>query len=152
MKKLFSLIIPILAIFSSCENSDPVRDAMIERSKNLPTVGEVGYDNQSSTSTSMAIYWNAAESITAGAVSYKIQISDDEFFYEGEGGSVKTFERKSKDYPNDAILIIGLTAGQEYYVRVASVYPGPNRTAWVNLCDSKGKQAPVIPGKGIVEQ
>lgn len=152
MKRTISLIIPLMAVICSCENQDPVREEMLRRSANLPVVTDVGYDDQSSTSTSLAIYWEAQKAIDAGAISFSIQLSEDEYFFEGEGSTLKTYERKVSEYPSDAILISSLTSGQEYYVRVASVYIGPNRTEWANLCDSLGRQAPVIPGKGIVEE
>lgn len=154
MKKSFSVLFAVLiialaafALCCSCTNSDPVRDALLARNATLACVSDVGYDAAGSSATSISVYWDASEPITMGAVSFKIQLSTDEYFFTGEGGTVIDGTVNISEFPNDAIRFTGLTAGQSYFVRVAAVYPGPSTTAWVYLSDSNGQPVAVTPGK-----
>jgi len=149
MKKLLILFAAAAALLLSCRTSDPVRDALLERTENLSAPGAVTYDAPNSTSESLAVYWDASAPLGNGAISFLVQVSTDEYFYGGDGGSLieKTVDTSSS--PNDAVILTGLTAGQAYYLRVLAVYPGPSRSEWTYLTDNTGKTAAVIPGKGF---
>jgi len=149
MKKLLILLAASAALLLSCRNSDPVRDALLERTENLSAPGSVTYDAPNSTSTSLAVYWDASVPLENGAISFLVQASTDEYFYGGDGGALVEMTVDTSSSPNDAVIITGLADGEAYFLRVASVYPGPSQSEWAYLTDNSGKTAAVIPGKGF---
>lgn len=151
MKKPLVFLAAAAALLLSCQNSDPVREALLKRTENLSAPGSVTYDAPNSTNVSLAVYWDATEPIENGAVSFLVQVSNDEYFFNGDGGSLieKTVDISSS--PNDAVTIGGLTSGESYFLRVAAAYPGPSRSEWTYLSDETGKTSAVIPGTGLVK-
>ena len=147
---LFTLAVCIVCLIS-CKVSDPVRDALLARTDALTPPMAVTYDAKNSFSGGLAVYWNASAPIENGALSFQVQVSVDEYFFSGDGGTLIEKTVNVSSSPNDAIIITGLTAGQSYFLRVAAVYPGPSKSEWAYLSDTNGKTVAVIPGTGIVE-
>lgn len=151
MKRFVFIIAALLSMLSACSNPDPVREALLKRSGELAAPKSVTYDGENSAAQMLAVYWDGEQAIKDGAVSFEIQVSTDEFFFSGEGGTLITKTLGISSSPNDAVIISGLTAGQEYFLRVAAVYPGPSKSEWAYLSNDSGKTCAVIPGKGLVE-
>ena len=155
MKKLI-LAISIAAIALSCTKSDPVRDALLEKAGNLATVSDIQYDADYSNSTVLGLFWDNEAALDCGASSFSIVVSEEMFEFTDESGASNalTFTVKSSDVPNNAIMIAssqGLVSGTAYYVKIAAVYPGPSKSAYVYLLGEDGQPAKVIAGKGIQE-
>lgn len=155
MKKLI-LAISIAAIAMSCTKSDPVRDALLEKAGNLATVSDIQYDADYSTSTVLGLFWDNEAALDCGASSFSIVVSEEMFEFTDESGASNalTYTVKSSDVPNNAIMIAdrdGLVSGTAYYVKIAAVYPGPSKSAYVYLLGEDGQPAKVIAGKGIQE-
>lgn len=147
---LILLAFCVLCLFS-CKTQDPVRDALLSRSGELVAPMAVTYDAKNSFAGALAVYWNASAPIEDGAISFQVQVSSDEYFFSGEGGTLIEKTVNVSSSPNDATIITGLTAGQSYFLRVAAVYPGPSRSEWSYLSNAAGKTVAVIPGVGLVE-
>lgn len=150
MKKPLIFLAAAAALLFSCRDSDPVREALLKRSENLSAPASVTYDAPNSTNVSLAVYWDATEPINNGAISFLVQVSNDEYFFNGDGGSLIERTVDISSSPNDAVIIGGLTSGQSYFLRVAATYPGPSRSDWAYLSDASGKTSAVIPGTGLV--
>ena len=151
MKNSLLFLAVCLACLVSCNVLDPVRDALLAKTDALTPPMAVTYDAKNSTSSALAVYWNASAPIENGALSFQVQVSTDEYFFSGEGGSLIDKTVNVSSSPNDAIIITGLTANQSYFLRVAAIYPGPSKSEWAYLSDASGKTVAVIPGTGIVE-
>lgn len=151
MKYNIVILALCLACLVSCKTQDPVRDALLARSGELVAPMAVTYDAKNSYAGALAVYWNASAPIEDGALSFLVQVSTDEYFFSGEGGTLIEKTVNVSSSPNDATIITSLTAGQSYFLRVAAVYPGPSRSEWTYMSDASGKTVAVIPGVGIVE-
>lgn len=152
MKRIICALSLVLAL-SACTKSDPVREALVEKSNNLATVSDVTYDDLYSTSSLLSVFWVPDAAIEAGASSFTIVVSEEMFEFTDEDGASNalTFSVRAKDLPNNAIMISnGLVAGTGYYVKIAAVYPGPAKSEWVYLLGPDGKPAKVVPGVGII--
>jgi len=151
MKKYLAIILAAaLSLLVSCENSDPVREALLKRNDSLPAPSAVSYDPVESSSTVLSIYWDAEAALEHGAIHFEIQASTDEYFFDGEGSTLISKTLAANASPNDAVMLSGVSANEEYFVRVSAVYPGPARSEWSFICASDGTPVAVVPGKGPV--
>ena len=140
------------AILLSCSHESAYGDA--GKNEDLPGVVGLRYDDGSSTSTALAVYWDPRPAMRKGAASFTIQLV--RRLNEGAGNVYdadfsRTFATSDSDTPG-AVIFNGLESESRYYVRGRANYPGGKFSDWSYLYGEYSKDpAVVMVGFGIFD-
>lgn len=113
-------------------------------------VTDFTYDEENSSSTSIAFYWDAAEAVKAGATSFSVQLAqnadftDIDMYNSAIGQTIQVSAN-----PNDAVTMTGLVENTWYYARVRANYPRSVYSDWTVLTKDNSVVC-VAVGHGIV--
>lgn len=153
----FSIKFPLVlvaaaAVVLSCSHESAYGDA--GKNEDLPGVVGLRYDDGSSTSTALAVYWDPRPAMRKGAASFTIQLV--RRLNEGAGNVYdadfsRTFATSDSDTPG-AVIFNGLESESRYYVRGRANYPGGKFSDWSYLYGEYSKDpAVVMVGFGIFD-
>lgn len=146
INKMLVAIFATLAVFlSSCKDDDPT----VGIDSGMPVPADVTYDEINSGNSSIAVYWDAKQAISAGATSFTVQLvkTADSVGDVYDTSVSKTILTTASLY--DATSFEGLTAGRIYYVRIRANYPRSVYSDWT-FCTVNGEPARIMVGKGCV--
>ncbi|MBR7183611.1 MAG: fibronectin type III domain-containing protein [Alistipes sp.] len=160
-RKLIAAFAMMSVAFAACTSTTPDVDCG-EKPEMPQPVDVVWYEGGSSTS-SLAVVWDAAPAINAGATSFTVQLlktvdeTPDPYGsssvvvmastnYEG---SLNVTEEDAKKDPCDQGVFSNLVKGKCYYVRVRANYPNSVFSPWA-FCSKDGEPARIKIGKGYV--
>lgn len=162
-RKLIAAFAMMSVAFAACTSTTPDVDCG-EKPEMAGPANVVWYEAGSS-SSSLAVVWDAAGAINAGATSFTVQLLKDvnetpdpynssnsvvvlaTTNYEG---SANVTEEDAKKDPCDQGVFSNLVKGKCYYIRVRANYPGSIYTPWVFCANEDGTPARIKVGKGIV--
>ena len=153
----FSIKFPLVlvaaaAVVLSCSRESAYGDA--GKNEDLPGVVGMCYDDGSSTSTALAVYWDPRPAMRRGATSFTIQLvrrlgESAGNVYDAEFS--RTFATSDSDTPG-AVIFEGLETESRYYVRGRANYPGGRFSDWTYLYGEYSKDpAVVMVGTGIFD-
>ncbi len=153
----FSIKFPLVlvaaaAVVLSCSRESAYGDA--GKNEDLPGVVGMCYDDGSSTSTALAVYWDPRPAMRRGAASFTIQLvrrlgESAGNVYDAEFS--RTFSTSDSDTPG-AVIFEGLETESRYYVRGRANYPGGRFSDWTYLYGEYSKDpAVVMVGTGIFD-
>ena len=153
----FSIKFPLVlvaaaAVVLSCSRESAYGDA--GKNEDLPGVVGMCYDDGSSTSTALAVYWDPRPAMRRGAASFTIQLvrrlgESAGNVYDAEFS--RTFATSDSDTPG-AVIFEGLETESRYYVRGRANYPGGRFSGWTYLYGEYSKDpAVVMVGTGIFD-
>ena len=153
----FSIKFPLVlvaaaAVVLSCSRESAYGDA--GKNEDLPGVVGMCYDDGSSTSTALAVYWDPRPAMRRGATSFTIQLvrrlgESAGNVYDAEFS--RTFSTSDSDTPG-AVIFEGLETESRYYVRGRANYPGGRFSDWTYLYGEYSKDpAVVMVGTGIFD-
>lgn len=153
----FSIKFPLVlvaaaAVVLSCSRESAYGDA--GKNEDLPGVVGMCYDDGSSTSTALAVYWDPRPAMRRGAASFTIQLV--RRLNESAGNVYdadfsRTFATSDSDTPG-AVIFEGLETESRYYVRGRANYPGGRFSDWTYLYGEYSKDpAVVMVGTGIFD-
>ena len=153
----FSIKFPLVlvaaaAVVLSCSRESAYGDA--GKNEDLPGVVGMCYDDGSSTSTALAVYWDPRPAMRRGAASFTIQLvrrlgESAGNVYDAEFS--RTFATSDSDTPG-AVIFEGLETESRYYVRGRANYPGGRFSDWTYLYGEYSKDpAVVMVGTGIFD-
>lgn len=113
-------------------------------------VTDFTYDEENSSSTSIAFYWDAAEAVKAGATSFSVQLAqnadftDIDMYNSAIGQTIQVSAN-----PNDAVIMTGLVENTWYYARVRANYARSIYSDWTVLKEDDAVVC-ISVGHGIV--
>ena len=153
----FSIKFPLVLVAAatvvlSCSRESAYGDA--GKNEDLPGVVGMCYDDGSSTSTALAVYWDPRPAMRRGAASFTIQLvrrlgESAGNVYDAEFS--RTFATSDSDTPG-AVIFEGLETESRYYVRGRANYPGGRFSDWTYLYGEYSKDpAVVMVGTGIFD-
>lgn len=153
----FSIKFPLVlvaaaAVVLSCSRESAYGDT--GKNEDLPGVVGMCYDDGSSTSTALAVYWDPRPAMRRGAASFTIQLvrrlgESAGNVYDAEFS--RTFATSDSDTPG-AVIFEGLETESRYYVRGRANYPGGRFSGWTYLYGEYSKDpAVVMVGTGIFD-
>lgn len=161
-RKLIAAFAMMSVAFAACTSTTPDVDCG-EKPEMPQPVDVVWYEGGSSTS-SLAVVWDAAPAINAGATSFTVQllktVDETPDPYSGSSsvvvmastnyeGSLNVTEEDAKKDPCDQGVFSNLVKGKCYYVRVRANYPNSVFSPWA-FCSKDGEPARIKIGKGYV--
>jgi len=142
----------VTAILVSCTRESAYGGA--GKNEDLPGVVGMCYDDGSSTSTALAVYWDPRPAMRKGAASFTVQLV--RRLTEGSGNVYdaefsRTFATADSATPG-AVIFDGLETESRYYVRGRANYPGGRFSAWTYLYGEYSTEpAVVMVGTGIYD-
>ena len=160
-RKLIAAFAMMSVAFAACTSTTPDVDCG-EKPEMPQPVDVVWYEGGSSTS-SLAVVWDAAPAINAGATSFTVQLLktvDETPDPYGSSSVVVMASTNYEDSPNvteedakkdpcDQGVFSNLVKGKCYYVRVRANYPNSVFSPWA-FCSKDGEPARIKIGKGYV--
>ncbi len=162
-RKLIAAFAMMSVAFAACTSTTPDVDCG-EKPEMAGPANVVWYEAGSS-SSSLAVVWDAAGAINAGATSFTVQLLKDAnetpdpynssnsvvvLATTNYEGSANVTEEDAKKDPCDQGVFSNLVKGKCYYIRVRANYPGSIYTPWVFCANEDGTPARIKVGKGIV--
>ncbi len=159
-RKLIAAFACLSVVFGACTKTDNV-DAGVDLNAAGPNV--VTYDEVGSSSSTLAVYWDAAPAINAGATSFTVQLLKNlEDTPDSYDASVSQTLLVNSNYVGspavqegdkvacDQAVFANLAKGKIYYVRVRANYPMSKMSKWVLCSDEAGEAARIKVGKGLI--
>ena len=160
-RKLIAAFACLSVVFGACTQNDSKVDAGVDANAAGPNV--VTYDEDGSSSSTLAVYWDAAPAINAGATSFTVQLLKNlEDTPDSYDASVSQTLLVNSNYVGspavqeghkvacDQAVFANLAKGKIYYVRVRANYPMSKMSKWVLCADEAGLPARIKVGKGLI--
>lgn len=152
LTKFFAIGFSAMALaVTGCQVKAPYESISgVDSSKAKPTELTLDVDNMSA--TSIAVYWDGAAAVEAGATTFTCQIVQN---FDDAGDTYNSTTSKTIEAVddagnvNDAATFTKLTAGALYYVRVRANYRYSVVSDWVYL-EREGAVVQVSVGNGVV--
>lgn len=126
--------VSVTALLAGCDDG-MIDNTGIDTSLAVPT--GFTYDEENSSASTIALYWNPAEAIADGARSFTIQIP--QTLNGGDNYDNSVSHTLSADDDNCDMTSFGNLALGSYYARIRANYPKSKFSSWVYLTDSNGE-------------
>jgi len=150
-KVLIAFFAMTAVVLSSCKDDDPT----VGIDSNMPAPA-IYYDAQNSMSTTIAVYWDARQAVSAGATSFTVQLiktpdGTADVYDTSVSKTVPVYDKD--DQINEQITFDNLTKGRIFYVRLRANYPRSVFSDWTLAARSEddAKEARIMIGQGIVD-
>lgn len=143
-KMLIAVTAMLAAVLSGCKD-----DETVGIDSSMPMPAEFTYDESSATSSSIMVFWDPRQAISAGATSFTVQL------VKSLDGSADMYDAttsqtiQSSVTNNSVTTFDNLTKGRIFYVRIRANYPRSVFSEWT-FAMADGKPARIMVGKGVV--
>ena len=149
---LTAALITFATVLTGCvKESVWDRETGIDESKAAPE--GFTYDEEESSKTSLAVYWDGKKAKAAGAQSFLVQMTDANNMDKGNTWDtkiskvVKITDDETADY--ESTVFSGFKQYDRYFVRIRANYPGSVYSPWVYINNSvTGQPALMLVGYG----
>ena len=148
---LSAALITLATVLTGCvKESVWDRETGIDESKAAPE--GFTYDEEMSSKTTLAVYWDGQKAKAAGAKSFFVQLTDMANMDKGNSWDSKLTKvlEITEDGDYESAQFSGLAEYDCYYVRVRANYPGSVYSPWVYLTKEDGTPALMQIGHGQV--
>ncbi len=140
----------LAALLASCKKQES-----FGVDETLPGCISLTYDEDNSSATSIALYWDWRPALAAGASSFTVQLVKKTTAGAGnvyDAVQSKTYAVADVKSPGK-VIFTGLSANGRWYVRGRANYPGARMSGWTYLLreDRPDEIAVVLVGKGIFD-